>query len=976
MMKVIPNTYIRLQADMRTFFSMRCQLLAIAAMLLVATGLQSQTPALQFDEFQGGSTYIIAFPDTIANANDAANAYQMDDKFLVYIYSTVDDSIRFTSTTGFSKSFAVTGGVMTSVDLTKVAQPVVTTPGVPSNNTYRVQGKHPFLMYCHLITKFGAEAWTPLPVEAWGTEYYAATLQGDIVANATVGSTKISKKNKAAPAEIMVIAAQDNTVVTINPNGQIPNDQMTFVTLMANQAYLLQSYVDTLTANIGTAQPDFGGSYISATKPIGVITGNTRTSVTNFEGGISQNTFKNMMIEWLAPADQHGTEFVYTPTWDIYRITGQTNENTDGKRASEFIRVYGSSKDTTRGFYQQTIGAQKSNFFTMNRSYNEHRVNGTAQAVYIKTDKPAQAVMNSTAAVKLTNKPSTGGGGWGGGGTTITGASFESVSTFMVDLIPREQWGSFAPFYVERHPGDMEHYVNIVADGSFDGMIYYGSTTTSERPFVFNRGNIPNTTLVWGTMAIDPGLSYYVRAEPGATFSGQVYGLVKGLESFSSGSGGSKGRYFERTALAYGYPLAPMRKVLKVPDTLEIKTETKCSELSVNIHTLTLEAAGLRSITMKDGEVNAKVLFKEPATAFQVVGERDANVSVVPVDPSKDASGTLVIKDRTGASTEIPYTYYAERVTMPAMLNFGKTPFDSALHSQQITISNPLGRDLKIRDLKFSRGNQGFTVVSTEPETLTLKPGQTATITVGYMATTNGKAHTDTLRVLTECSEFRLPVAAATADPLLRMGDLNFGEVFVEETKVLPLELCNIGADTVKFTAGSGFPVVNIQKGFDIPQGDMNKLRAAKLGPNQCITINVIFNPKDSGAFQTTAKFLVNTARYRDTSYWTGKAVFKDVDTTSSAELSRNVAGYTLQQNDPNPFAAQTRIQFTVGKGGRTTVEVFDARGALVATLMDATISEGAYQLTWDAATLPAGTYYYRVTSGRWSDTRTMVLQR
>ncbi|MBK8912195.1 MAG: T9SS type A sorting domain-containing protein [Chlorobi bacterium] len=960
---------------MRKVSNMRYPLLAIAAMLLIATGLHSQTPSLAFDEFQGGSTYIIAFPDTVANVNDAANAYQMQDKFLVYLYSTVDDSIRFTSGTGFSKAFAVKGGVMSSVDLTTVAQPVVTTPGIPSNNTYRVQGKYPFLMYCHVITKFGAEAWTPLPVEAWGTEYYAATLQGDIVADATVGSTKINKKNKAAPAQIMVIAANDNTVVTIYPNGQIPSNQMTFLTLMANQAYILESYVDTLTANIGTAQPDFGGSRISATKPIAVISGNTRTSVTNFEGGISQNTFKNMMVEWLAPADQHGTEFVYTPTWDIYRITGQTNENTDGKRASEFIRVYGSSKDTTRGIYQQTLGAQKNNFFTLNSYFNEFRVTGTAQAVYIKTDKPAQAVMNSTAAVKLTNKPSTGGGGWGGG-TTITGASFESVSTYMADLIPREQWASFAPFYVEAHPGDMLHYVNVVADASFDGMIYYGSTTTSERPFVFNRGTIPNTTLVWGTMTVDPGISYYVRAEPGATFTGQVYGLVKGLESFKSGSGGSKGKYFERTSIAYGYPLAPMRKVLKVADTLEITSQTTCSELSVNIHTLTLEAAGLRSIVMNDSAVNAKVVFKEPTTAFQIVGIRDAKVSVVPIDPSKDASGTLVIKDRTGAATEIPYSYYAERLTMPAMLDFGKIPFDSAQHTQQVAITNPLGRDLKISQLKFSRGNQGFTVVGTEPATLTLKPNQTATITVAHMAPANGKAYRDTLQLLTECSEFRLPVSSVTADPLLRMGDLDFGEVYVDASKVLPLELCNVGADTVKFTSGGGFPVVSIEQGFDIPQGDMNKLRSAKLGPNQCVTINVVFNPKDSGTFRTTAKFLVNTTRYRDTSHWTGKAVFKDVDTTSSVGLSSNVAGYLLRQNDPNPFAAQTRIQFTVGKSGHTTVEIFNTRGALVATLMDAELSEGSYQLTWDAASLPAGTYYFRVTSGRWSDSRTMLLQR
>ncbi len=85
---------------------------------------------------------------------------------------------------------------------------------------------------------------------------------------------------------------------------------------------------------------------------------------------------------------------------------------------------------------------------------------------------------------------------------------------------------------------------------------------------------------------------------------------------------------------------------------------------------------------------------------------------------------------------------------------------------------------------------------------------------------------------------------------------------------------------------------------------------------------------------------------------------------------------YTLDQNKPNPFNPTTTINFSVGLEGPTTLIIFDAGGRKVATLIDQQLGAGRYELTWDASPFPSGLYYYRLTSGEWSRTKSMMLMK
>ena len=86
-----------------------------------------------------------------------------------------------------------------------------------------------------------------------------------------------------------------------------------------------------------------------------------------------------------------------------------------------------------------------------------------------------------------------------------------------------------------------------------------------------------------------------------------------------------------------------------------------------------------------------------------------------------------------------------------------------------------------------------------------------------------------------------------------------------------------------------------------------------------------------------------------------------------------------LAQNVPNPFNPATTIHFTLAQRLHATVEVFDAGGLRVRTLLDETRSAGPQRVQWDGrdgrgATVASGVYFCRLTAGGVSLARKMVL--
>lgn len=83
-----------------------------------------------------------------------------------------------------------------------------------------------------------------------------------------------------------------------------------------------------------------------------------------------------------------------------------------------------------------------------------------------------------------------------------------------------------------------------------------------------------------------------------------------------------------------------------------------------------------------------------------------------------------------------------------------------------------------------------------------------------------------------------------------------------------------------------------------------------------------------------------------------------------------------LGQNRPNPFSAATTIEFELATASDVTLEVFDALGRRVATLVDREFAAGAHTADWNAGSLSSGVYVYTLRAGDSVESRRMVIVR
>jgi hypothetical protein len=86
-----------------------------------------------------------------------------------------------------------------------------------------------------------------------------------------------------------------------------------------------------------------------------------------------------------------------------------------------------------------------------------------------------------------------------------------------------------------------------------------------------------------------------------------------------------------------------------------------------------------------------------------------------------------------------------------------------------------------------------------------------------------------------------------------------------------------------------------------------------------------------------------------------------------------------LQAAYPNPFNPQTRVGFTLAATSRVRLDIFDAQGRLVRTLLDEMRPAGRHQAIWNGTDLggrrvASGLYFYRLRAGDYESVKKMTM--
>ena len=83
---------------------------------------------------------------------------------------------------------------------------------------------------------------------------------------------------------------------------------------------------------------------------------------------------------------------------------------------------------------------------------------------------------------------------------------------------------------------------------------------------------------------------------------------------------------------------------------------------------------------------------------------------------------------------------------------------------------------------------------------------------------------------------------------------------------------------------------------------------------------------------------------------------------------------FELGQNYPNPFTPTTHIRFNIPETANAKLTVFNVMGEEVATLVNGVMQSGGHTVSWNAANMPTGVYFYQLQSGNFSQTKKLLL--
>ena len=97
---------------------------------------------------------------------------------------------------------------------------------------------------------------------------------------------------------------------------------------------------------------------------------------------------------------------------------------------------------------------------------------------------------------------------------------------------------------------------------------------------------------------------------------------------------------------------------------------------------------------------------------------------------------------------------------------------------------------------------------------------------------------------------------------------------------------------------------------------------------------------------------------------------------TGVKDESASPKSYSLEQNFPNPFNPSTTIKYSVAETGNTTIKVYNILGSEIATLLNEVKQPGNYELNFNAAELPSGTYFYSIESNNFRQVKKMILMK
>lgn len=503
-----------------------------------------------------------------------------------------------------------------------------------------------------------------IPSIGWGTEYVVASF-----------ASYAYYTGPDLPSEFVVIANQNNTVVTITPTvdlrkGNSPTEvahqkgKPFNVTLQKGQAVQYQCTY----ANGDMENFNLSGTVITSSKPVGVVAGVQCTNIP------AENTACDHICDMLPP----------TRTWATTYYTGPFAKRVGG---DGFLVV--AKENGTTVYRTSSNGADRVHcILNKNETYMVHDV---ADASKWYSDKPFMLVQYCNS----TDYPT-------------PGANAQIGDPNMTVVNPVEQFEKFVLFQTPKispGTGPFRNYVNIIVHkNAVNSTKFDGSGIGSK----FSALPVGGTDyLVYRASDITPG-AHTVTSDSGVGVYIYGYGWYE----------------------SYAWTGAFGTRTFNSPDIVapEVETPTECFTANIQFSDKELDASKLNAVdldTIYNFEYNIDPNWQSGT------GMSESFYDIKVIDPKKEAYIKVVIFDVAGNTATVISKYEPQIASIdPPLTDFGTV--NVTRESKTVTITNDGKTDFNITTLKLQLGNKGFRLEN--PDLSPLAPGESREITVSFLA--------------------------------------------------------------------------------------------------------------------------------------------------------------------------------------------------------------------------------------------------
>ncbi len=139
-----------------------------------------------------------------------------------------------------------------------------------------------------------------------------------------------------------------------------------------------------------------------------------------------------------------------------------------------------------------------------------------------------------------------------------------------------------------------------------------------------------------------------------------------------------------------------------------------------------------------------------------------------------------------------------------------------------------------------------------------------------------------------------------------------------------------------------------------------------------------VINSTSSNPFTLTAPssgtYTVNAGFKNPSKKWGTTSAVINVTGIDEELVGLNPKTFGLSANYPNPFNPTTKIRYAISQTAFTTIQVYSILGEEVATLINEVKTPGIYEINFDGTDLTSGTYFYKLESGNFSQTKKMII--